>query len=333
MSPRHPADTMRPLTPLGMQRDALRSAGGRYQDGGWRRCPRRDRSARAGRRHAIRSAAGRYQGGGNGRDALAATGQPEPVGSRPGQADRNSSEGSGDRSLRIGTTGGDPWPVADHLNRDVADREPGIGEQSRGLAKQLRPPRALPPRLGGTELTAEISEASRGQQRIARSMRNRITIGMTGQAPLARPVQTCEVQLAPVTEWVDVYAHANPREQLSHPASAPGSGSQDLVEQRLGLVLVGLLGKRQLAHQDLPRLGEHPLLSRGKPALAIATPQITNHLGDLVHITRSKLLQVGLVPARPVGGLLGIRGTQNLEDSLQALLPDHVPDSDELGII
>src|SRR6266567_6100828 len=81
----------------------------------------------------------------------------------------------------------------------------------------------------------------------------------------------------------------------------PTLGSEDLVEQGLGLVLVGLLGQRQLAHQDLPRLGEHALLARGQAAFLVPPPQVPNDLGDLVHVTGSELLQVGLVPPGPVG--------------------------------
>src|SRR5690625_7628005 len=39
-----------------------------------------------------------------------------------------------------------------------------------------------------------------------------------------------------------------------------GSGGEDLIEDRLGIGLIGLLGQRQLGDQNLPRLGEHPLL-------------------------------------------------------------------------
>src|SRR5690349_17577122 len=42
------------------------------------------------------------------------------------------------------------------------------------------------------------------------------------------------------------------------------SAGEDLVEHRLGLVLVGALSKCELADQDLPGLGEHPLLARGQ---------------------------------------------------------------------
>src|SRR5919112_2673499 len=74
-----------------------------------------------------------------------------------------------------------------------------------------------------------------------------------------------------------------------------GSGSEDLVEQRLGLVLVGVLGERQLGDEDLPGLGEHPLLTGREPAVALATPQVADYLGHLHDVTRVQLLEVRLV--------------------------------------
>src|SRR5215469_4652376 len=62
------------------------------------------------------------------------------------------------------------------------------------------------------------------------------------------------------------------------------SAREDLVEQRLGLVLVRLLGECQLADEDLPRLREHPLLAGGQAALAVTAPEIADDLGDLVHV-------------------------------------------------
>src|SRR6202034_239853 len=52
------------------------------------------------------------------------------------------------------------------------------------------------------------------------------------------------------------------------------SGREDLVEQRLGLVLVGLLGQGKLADEDLPCLGEHALLPGRQTALPVPAPQI-----------------------------------------------------------
>src|SRR5258708_5911782 len=89
--------------------------------------------------------------------------------------------------------------------------------------------------------------------------------------------------------------------------SGPASAGQNLVEDGLGLVLVGLLGEGELGDQDLPGLGQHPLLTGGQPAVVLAAPQVTDDLGHLDDVARGELLQVGLVPARPVGRLLGVR--------------------------
>ena len=40
-------------------------------------------------------------------------------------------------------------------------------------------------------------------------------------------------------------------------------GGEDLVEDRLGFVLIGLLGQGQFTHENLPSLREHALLSCG----------------------------------------------------------------------
>src|SRR5262249_5396063 len=108
-------------------------------------------------------------------------------------------------------------------------------------------------------------------------------------------------------------------------AEGRASAREDLVEQRLGLVLVRLLRERQLADEDLPGLREHALLAGGQAALAVTSPQIADDLSDLVHVAGRQLLQVRLVPARPVGRLLGVRGTQDLEYPLKAFLPDNIP--------
>src|SRR5262249_51616198 len=112
-----------------------------------------------------------------------------------------------------------------------------------------------------------------------------------------------------------------------------GGGGQDLVEDGLRLGVVGVLGQRQFADEDLPRLGQHPLLTGGQAALLIAAPQVANHLGDLVDVARSQLLEVGLVPARPVGRLFGVWGAKYLENLVEALLTDDVAHPDVLRIL
>src|SRR5690606_36762117 len=90
-------------------------------------------------------------------------------------------------------------------------------------------------------------------------------------------------------------------------SSASGRRGEDLVEQGLGLAVVGALRERELADENLPRLGEHALLTSGKSAILLAAPQIAHDLGHLVHIAGGELLQVGLVATGPVGRLLGVR--------------------------
>src|SRR5262249_951798 len=46
-----------------------------------------------------------------------------------------------------------------------------------------------------------------------------------------------------------------------------------------------------------------------------------------------ELLQIGLVPARPVGRLFGIRSPQDLKDPLEALLSDYISHTDKFRIV
>src|SRR5690606_20701251 len=115
--------------------------------------------------------------------------------------------------------------------------------------------------------------------------------------------------------------------------SARGSGGQDVVEHRLGLLLLGLLGERELRDKDLAGLGEHPLLTRGQAAVLVATGEVAHDLGDLDDVPRGDLLDVRLVPARPVGRLLGVGGTEHLEHLLQAFLADDVAHSDQVNVL
>src|SRR6201992_1965705 len=100
-------------------------------------------------------------------------------------------------------------------------------------------------------------------------MRCYATARMTHQAKFAGPVQPGEVQLSTRTELVHIHADTDTQHRISRlacdlqPALALESAPQDLVEQRLGLVLVRLLSKRKLAHEDLPGLGQHALLAGG----------------------------------------------------------------------
>ena len=86
-------------------------------------------------------------------------------------------------------------------------------------------------------------------------------------------------------------------------------------------------------HQDLAGLGEHALLAGGEAAVLVAAPQVADDLGHLDHVAGGELLEVGLVAARPVGRLLGVRGAQDLEHTVQTFLADDVADADEVGVL
>jgi len=104
------------------------------------------------------------------------------------------------------------------------------------------------------------------------------------------------------------------------------SGSENLVEQDLSLVLLDALSESELGDQDLPSLGKHALLTGGKPTLTFAAPEVANNLGHLQHIAGVKLLEIGLIPTRPIGRLLGMRRTKNAEDSFQTVSVNNIPD-------
>ena len=111
------------------------------------------------------------------------------------------------------------------------------------------------------------------------------------------------------------------------PTAQLGGSSEDLVEQHLGVVFVGAFGERELADQNLAGLGEHALLAGRQAAITLTTPEIPDHFCHLVDIARGELLQVGLVPPRPVRRLLCVRSTQHLENPIETLLTDHLPDA------
>src|SRR5918992_2340863 len=113
----------------------------------------------------------------------------------------------------------------------------------------------------------------------------------------------------------------------------PASAGQDLVEERLGLVLIGLFRQRELADQYLPGLGQHSLLASRQAALFVATPQVAHDLGNLVDVPGGELFEVRLVAPGPVGRLLGVGRTQHLEHLLQTLLAHHVTNTHEFGVL
>ena len=64
-----------------------------------------------------------------------------------------------------------------------------------------------------------------------------------------------------------------------------GRGREDLVENGLCLLGVSALGERELSDENLTSLGEHALLTSGKSAVLLTTPQVTNNFCNLVHVT------------------------------------------------
>src|SRR5262245_25527179 len=80
-----------------------------------------------------------------------------------------------------------------------------------------------------------------------------------------------------------------------------------LVEQNLCLVLGALLGERYLADENVAGLRQHALLARGEATLALPAPQVADDLRHLERVTGGELLDVCLVPSRPVGRFLGVR--------------------------
>src|SRR4051812_1415432 len=115
-------------------------------------------------------------------------------------------------------------------------------------------------------------------------------------------------------------------------AISVSSGGEDLVEDRLRLVFVGVLSEGKLRHEDLAGLGEHPLLAGREAALALAAPEVAHDLGHLHHIAGVQLLEVGLVATRPVGRLLGVLCAKHLEDALEPGLIDDVANADEIEV-
>lgn len=55
-----------------------------------------------------------------------------------------------------------------------------------------------------------------------------------------------------------------------------------------------------LLEQDEAGSGEHPLLRGGQAPAGVSLRQVANHLDDLDQVSRPQLLQVRLVPPRPV---------------------------------
>src|SRR5699024_2193177 len=116
-------------------------------------------------------------------------------------------------------------------------------------------------------------------------------------------------------------------------ASGRGCGGQDLVEEGVRPLLVGLLGQRQLADQHLTCLCQHALLAGGQAPVEITPPEVAADLGHLVDVPGRQLLAVRLVAAGPVGGLFHVLRAQDLEDLVEPFAVDHVTHAHILGVL
>ena len=95
---------------------------------------------------------------------------PRPTPARPSAADRAASA-----SARRGP---EPRPVADHLDRDVADREAGGPDPPGGLAEQGRAGGTGPLRLRRAEVGAQVAQPGRREQRVARGVGGDVGVGV-----------------------------------------------------------------------------------------------------------------------------------------------------------
>src|SRR5699024_390169 len=64
------------------------------------------------------------------------------------------------------------------------------------------------------------------------------------------------------------------------------SGREHLVEDGLGLLLLGVLGERELRDEDLAGLREHALLAGREATVSVAAREVAHDLGDLDDVTR-----------------------------------------------
>ena len=67
-----------------------------------------------------------------------------------------------------------------------------------------------------------------------------------------------------------------------------------------------------------------PLLAGREAALLLPAPQVTDDLGNFENVARVELFKVSLVTARPVGWLLNIGLTKDLENILETLVINDV---------
>ena len=149
--------------------------------------------------------------------AMAATPSPRPVRPRPSVVVAETVTGApaagAEAGLRLGATGAEPGPVADHLDRDVADREARGADPCGGLGQQRGAGGAGPGGVGRAELGAQVAQPGGRQQGVAGSVRGDVTVGVTLQpVVLVGPGQSGQVHRDAGREAVDVDTDAHTRD-------------------------------------------------------------------------------------------------------------------------
>ena len=129
-----------------------------------------------------------HEGGGDGGHALAAAGEPQPVGGGRRHRHRRADRGREHR-LGLGAAGPEPGPVADHLDRHVADLEAGRRAPG-GRSPRATPCRTRPPTPGPTYRSCcrgRRGRPPRAARRTRRGPRRRRRSGP--RDPAARPAR------------------------------------------------------------------------------------------------------------------------------------------------
>src|SRR4051812_44465447 len=122
-----------------------------------------------------RSAPAGHECGGHGGQALAATGQAEPVGG--GGADRDvDAVPLGDASLGLLAARSEAGDVADQLAGHVADLPPGGAQAGQCLGQEVVAGGAGPLRVRRTEVAAEVPEGSCREQGVADGVQHDVAV-------------------------------------------------------------------------------------------------------------------------------------------------------------
>src|SRR5262245_2320430 len=112
-----------------------------------------------------------------------------------------------------------------------------------------------------------------------------------------------------------------------------GVRNEDLVQPLGRLLLVEALRVHQLADEDLLRLDEHLLLAGREALVAVAQRQVPHDLGQLEDVAGLHLVAVVLEAAVPVLRHGRAVPGQRLDDFLDGVLVDHLPQADLLGVV